>query len=53
MGRRCIQTCMHCHVDAGPDRTEMTPNHVFDRVLEIIEGSDIPVVDIAGGRARH
>jgi radical SAM/Cys-rich protein len=49
VGRKCNQTCRHCHVDAGPDRTEMMPDAVVDRCLEIIEGTDIPVVDITGG----
>jgi radical SAM/Cys-rich protein len=49
VGRKCNQTCRHCHVDAGPDRTEMMPDEVVDRVLEVIEGTAIPVVDITGG----
>lgn len=49
VGRKCTQTCRHCHVDAGPDRTEMMPDAVVDRVLEIIEGTDIPTIDITGG----
>jgi radical SAM/Cys-rich protein len=49
VGRKCNQTCRHCHVDAGPDRKEMMPDTVMDRVLEIVEGTDVPVVDITGG----
>jgi radical SAM/Cys-rich protein len=49
VGRKCNQTCRHCHVDAGPDRTEMMPDPVVDRVLEIIDGSAIATVDITGG----
>ncbi|MDP9348168.1 MAG: arsenosugar biosynthesis radical SAM protein ArsS [Gemmatimonadota bacterium] len=49
VGRKCNQTCRHCHVDAGPDRTEMMPDAVVDRCLEVIEGTDLPVVDITGG----
>jgi radical SAM/Cys-rich protein len=49
VGRKCNQTCRHCHVDAGPDRTEMMPDAVVDRVMEIIESTDIPTVDITGG----
>lgn len=49
VGRKCNQTCRHCHVDAGPDRTEMMPDAVVDRCLEIIESTDIPTVDITGG----
>jgi radical SAM/Cys-rich protein len=49
VGRKCNQTCRHCHVDAGPDRTEMMPDAVMDRCLEVIESTHIPVVDITGG----
>jgi radical SAM/Cys-rich protein len=49
VGRKCNQTCRHCHVDAGPDRTEMMPDAVLDRCLEVIESTDIPTVDITGG----
>ncbi|MDB4951078.1 MAG: Radical [Gemmatimonadetes bacterium] len=49
VGRKCNQTCRHCHVDAGPDRTEMMPDDVMDRCLEVIEGTDIPTVDVTGG----
>jgi radical SAM/Cys-rich protein len=49
VGRKCNQTCRHCHVDAGPDRTEMMSDVVMDRVLEIVERTDIPVLDITGG----
>jgi radical SAM/Cys-rich protein len=49
VGRKCNQTCRHCHVDAGPDRTEMMPDAVLDRCLEVIETTDVPVVDITGG----
>ncbi|MEM1452772.1 MAG: arsenosugar biosynthesis radical SAM (seleno)protein ArsS [Planctomycetota bacterium] len=49
LGRRCNQTCAHCHVDAGPDRTEDMSREVADRCLEILAATDIPTVDITGG----
>ncbi|MGH7457705.1 MAG: arsenosugar biosynthesis radical SAM (seleno)protein ArsS [Longimicrobiaceae bacterium] len=49
LGKKCNQTCRHCHVDAGPDRAEMMPDQVLDRCLEILEESDIPTLDITGG----
>jgi radical SAM/Cys-rich protein len=49
VGRKCNQSCRHCHVDAGPDRTEMMPDEVMDRCLEVIETTDIPTVDVTGG----
>lgn len=49
VGKKCNQTCRHCHVDAGPDRTEMMPDDVLDRCLEVIEAADFNTVDITGG----
>jgi radical SAM/Cys-rich protein len=49
VGRKCNQTCRHCHVDAGPDRTETMSDEVLDRCLEVIESSDVRTVDITGG----
>ncbi len=49
VGRKCNQTCRHCHVDAGPDRTEMMPDDVVDRCIQVIESTGIPTVDITGG----
>lgn len=49
VGRKCNQTCRHCHVDAGPDRNEMMPDAVLDKCLEIIDGGSFTTVDITGG----
>lgn len=49
LGRRCNQTCVHCHVDAGPDRTEDMSRAVAERCLEIVEATGVPTVDITGG----
>lgn len=49
VGKKCNQTCRHCHVDAGPDRTEMMPDAVVEKVLEVVESTDIPVLDVTGG----
>ena len=32
VGRKCNQTCRHCHVDAAPWRTEMMPAEIARRV---------------------
>jgi len=32
VGRKCNQACRHCHVDAGPWRTEMVGQNVARRV---------------------
>jgi radical SAM/Cys-rich protein len=49
VGRRCNQACRHCHVDAGPDRTEVMPAAVVDACLSFLEKSAIPTLDITGG----
>lgn len=49
VGKKCNQTCRHCHVDAGPDRTEVMPDAVVDACLEVLARTDIPTVDITGG----
>ena len=49
VGRVCNQVCAHCHVDAGPDRSERMSDAVLDRCLEIFETSDIGTIDITGG----
>jgi len=49
LGRRCNQTCVHCHVDAGPDRKEDMSRATAERCLEVMEASGARVVDITGG----
>lgn len=49
LGRKCNQTCVHCHVDAGPDRTEDMSRATAERCLEVLAATEIPTVDITGG----
>ena len=49
VGKRCNQACHHCHVDAGPDRTEVMPDAVVDACLAFLDRSAIPTIDITGG----
>jgi radical SAM/Cys-rich protein len=49
VGKRCNQTCGHCHVDAGPDRTEMMSAEVVDACLGVLAGFGIGTLDITGG----
>ena len=49
LGKRCNQTCQHCHVDAGPDRREVMSDAVVDACLRFLERADIPTLDITGG----
>src|SRR5947208_16361235 len=50
VGKLCNQACHHCHVDAGPKRTEIMPRNVVDRVVELIAKNEaLQIVDITGG----
>ena len=49
VGRKCNQTCRHCHVDAAPWRTEMMPEAVAHRVGHWIREHRPAIVDITGG----
>jgi radical SAM/Cys-rich protein len=49
VGKRCNMRCRHCHVDAGPERTEMMDDETMAAVLRLIAASDAPIVDITGG----
>jgi radical SAM/Cys-rich protein len=50
VGKLCNQACHHCHVEAGPKRTEIMPSEITDRFLEVLAASpSITTVDITGG----
>ena len=50
VGKRCNQACHHCHVEAGPKRTEIMPASVADRVLELLAASPgVETMDLTGG----
>jgi radical SAM/Cys-rich protein len=49
VGYRCNQSCFHCHVNAGPNRTEEMAGDVADTVLTFIERRGIKTLDITGG----
>src|SRR5579875_3222300 len=49
VGKRCNQTCAHCHVDAGPERKEVMPYDVVDACLQFLARTDVPTLDITGG----
>ena len=49
VGKLCNQTCRHCHVDAGPDRTEIMSRETAEQCVNALAKTDIPTVDITGG----
>jgi len=49
VGRKCNQACRHCHVDAGPWRTETISKEVAERIGAWIHTYQPRIVDITGG----
>lgn len=49
LGYRCNQSCVHCHVNAGPTRTEMMSRETVADVLAFLEVSGVRKLDVTGG----
>lgn len=49
IGYRCNQTCVHCHVNAGPTRTEMMSAENLALVPEVLRERNISTLDVTGG----
>ena len=50
VGRLCNLACHHCHVEAGPKRTEALTAEVADRLLALLAASpNVEVLDLTGG----
>ena len=49
LGYRCNQSCLHCHVNAGPGRTEEMTLATIESVLEFVRRRNITTLDITGG----
>jgi radical SAM/Cys-rich protein len=49
IGYRCNQSCVHCHVNAGPNRTEEMSGEVIDVVLAFLARKCVATLDITGG----
>ncbi|HIP53618.1 MAG TPA: radical SAM/Cys-rich domain protein [Chromatiales bacterium] len=49
LGLLCNQSCKHCHVDAGPKRTEQMDRTTIDQVLEFRRRQGLEVLDLTGG----
>jgi radical SAM/Cys-rich protein len=47
VGYRCNQSCVHCHVNAGPQRTEMMSPEVIEEVVAFLP--QVETLDITGG----
>jgi len=49
LGYRCNQSCLHCHVNASPTRTEMMSRETVDTVLDFLRASRVRTLDVTGG----
>ncbi len=49
LGYKCNQACLHCHVNAGPTRTEMMDEETIQTVIRFLETSDVSTLDLTGG----
>jgi radical SAM/Cys-rich protein len=49
LGYVCNQSCLHCHVNAGPTRTESMSRETIDQVLQYLAASRATTLDITGG----
>ncbi|NOZ11263.1 MAG: radical SAM/Cys-rich domain protein [Gammaproteobacteria bacterium] len=49
LGRLCNQACHHCHVDAGPQRTEIMAWPTMEKILEWARQNHTQRADITGG----
>lgn len=50
LGYRCNQSCVHCHVNAGPHRTEEMDSATLNEVIRFLEiNPGIHTLDLTGG----
>lgn len=49
LGYKCNQSCLHCHVNAGPNRTEMMDEATLALVPQVLTAREINTLDLTGG----
>ncbi len=49
LGYRCNQSCQHCHVNAGPNRTEMMDEATLALIAPVLKARGIRTLDLTGG----
>lgn len=49
LGYRCNQSCVHCHVNAGPNRTEMMAAETMALIPQVLAARGIGTLDLTGG----
>ena len=49
LGYRCNQQCLHCHVAAGPNRTEVMSEETIAQVIDCLRLLPLDTLDLTGG----
>ena len=49
LGYRCNQSCLHCHVNAGPNRSEEMSAETIGLILDYCRANDVRTLDLTGG----
>ncbi len=49
VGYRCNQSCVHCHVNAGPKRTEEMNQETAETIARFMQAASVSTLDITGG----
>ncbi len=49
LGYKCNQSCLHCHVNAGPTRTELMARDTIFEVIAYLKAAGIRTLDVTGG----
>ncbi len=49
VGYRCNQSCVHCHVNAGPTRREEMQADTAELIVRYLDASDVSTLDVTGG----
>ena len=49
LGYKCNQSCLHCHVNAGPKRTEVMTWETIKQLIAYIDSSSVKTLDLTGG----
>lgn len=49
LGYKCNQSCLHCHVAASPQRTEMMDGDTVAQVIDVLRARQVTTLDLTGG----
>ncbi len=49
LGYRCNQSCLHCHFNAVPNRTEMMDDETLALIVPVLKAHRIHTLDLTGG----